>query len=290
MLRWSRLRPYAMIAPAMIIFLLFFIYPIFYMIYLSAFDWNFVSPAKSFVGFQNYIELFQAKEFIQVLKNSLIYTALTVFFSIGIALLLAMWLNKSGIFYGFVQAAIFSPHIISLVSVAMLWMWLMEPSYGLLNWLFSLVGFPKLEWIAHPKTALYSLVTVAVWKGVGFNALVFIAGLQSIPKDLYEAADLDQSNRFTTFYKLTLPMLSPTLFFLIIINMISSFQVFETIAIMTKGGPVNATNTLVYFIYENGFRFFKIGYASAAGVILLIVIAILTLIYFSLLAKKVHYR
>ncbi len=290
MLQWSRVRPYAMVAPALIIFLMFFIYPIFYMIYLSVFDWNFVSPTKNFVGLQNYLDLFQAKEFIQVLKNSFVYTLLTVAFSIGIALILAVWLNKSGFFYGFVQAAIFSPHIISLVSVAMLWLWLMEPSYGLLNWLFKLVGLPKLEWIAHPDTALYSLVTVAVWKGVGFNALVFIAGLQSIPKDIYEAAALDQSNRFTTFYKLTLPMLSPTLFFLIIINMINSFQVFETIAIMTKGGPINSTNTLVYFIYENGFRFFKIGYASAAGVILLVVIAILTFIYFRLLAKRVHYR
>ncbi|MEW9672365.1 carbohydrate ABC transporter permease [Ammoniphilus sp. 3BR4] len=287
---WTRMRPYMMITPAMIVFMMFFIYPIFYMIYLSLFEWNFVSPTKQFVGFQNYIQLFQDQGFLEVLKNSFIYTILTVLFSITLSLMLAIRLNRPGALYGFVQAAIFSPHIISLVSVAMLWLWLMEPSYGLLNWVLGFFGLPGLEWISHPNTALLSLVLVAVWKGVGFNALVFIAGLQSIPKDIYEAAELDQSKRFTTFYKLTLPMLSPTLFFLIIINMINSFQVFETIDIMTKGGPINSTNTLVYFIYENGFRFFKIGYASAAGVILLVVISILTVIYFRLVAKKVHYR
>lgn len=287
---WNQLRPYVMVTPAITIFLLFFIYPIFYMMYLSLFSWNFISPIKDFVGLQNFIELFQASEFLQVLTNSLVYTLLTVSFSIGIALLLALWLNKSGIFYGFVQGAIFSPYIISLVSVAILWMWLMDPQYGLLNWLLGLVGLPHLEWLSHPDTSLYSLVIVAVWKGIGFNTLVFIAGLQSIPKDIYEAAELDQSSKWTTFYKLTLPMLSPTLFFLIIINMIGSFQVFETIAIMTKGGPINSTNTLVYYIYENGFRFFKIGYASAAGVVLLAVVSLLTIIYFKLLAKKVHYR
>lgn len=287
---WTRLRPYMMVAPAITVFLLFFIYPIFYMTYLSLHSWNFVSPTKDFVGLQNFVELFQSSQFLQVVINSIMYMFLTVSFTIGIALLLALWLNKSGVIYGFVQAAIFSPHIIALVSVAMLWMWLMDPQYGLLNWLFNLLGLPKLEWLNHPSTSLISLVIVAVWKGVGFNTLVLIAGLQSIPKDIYEAAELDQSNRWRTFYKLTLPMLSPTLFFLIIINMISSFQVFETIDIMTRGGPINSTNTLVYYIYENGFRFFKIGYASAAGVVLLVIISILTMVYFKILSKKVHYR
>lgn len=125
---------------------------------------------------------------------------------------------------------------------------------------------------------------------MGFNTLVFIAGLQSIPKDMYEAAALDESGPLRTLYRITLPMLSPTLFFLVIINLIGSFQVFETIAIMTQGGPVNSTNTLVFYIYQYGFRFFKIGYASAAGVVLLAVVGLLTLVYFKLLSRKVHYR
>lgn len=287
---WMVLRPYMMIAPAVIIFCLFFIYPIFYMIYLSAFDWNFVSPTKDFVGLENFKSLLAEREFIEVMRNSAVYTFLTVFFTLTISLFLALWLNKQGVIYSFVQGAIFSPHIISLVSISMLWMWMMDVDYGLLNWFLGLFGIDKVQWLTHPDTALYSLVIVAVWKGVGFNTLVFIAGLQSIPKDMYEAASLDEASPWRTFTKITLPMLSPTLFFLAVISMIGSFQIFDTISIMTQGGPINSTNTFVYYIYENGFRFFKIGYASAAGVILLIVVSLLTIIYFRLLAKRVHYR
>lgn len=287
---WNRLRPYVMVAPAIIVFSIFFIYPIFYMIYLSMHAWDFISPDKDFVGIENFTELLDSREFRQVLNNSLSYTLFTVSLTTVISLFLAMWLNRKGMFYGIVQGAIFSPHIISLVSVSLVWMWLMDPQFGLLNWFLELLGMQKLEWLSSPKSSLGSLVLVAVWKGVGFNTLVFIAGLQSIPKDMFEAAALDESGRWRTFYKITLPMLSPTLFFLVIINMIGSFQVFETIAIMTQGGPVNSTNTLVFYIYQYGFRFFKIGYASAAGVVLLAVVGLLTLFYFKLLSRKVHYR
>ncbi|WP_308638285.1 carbohydrate ABC transporter permease [Paenibacillus silvisoli] len=290
MTAWEKLRPYGMVAPAIIIFSLFFIYPIFYMIYLSMFDWNFVSPTKSFVGLQNFRDLLTDADFRKVLSNTTVYTVLTVTLTTVISLVLALWLNRKGLFYGFVQGAIFSPHIISLVSISLLWSWLMDPEYGLMNGVIGLFGFGKLAWLSHPSTSLISLVIVAVWKGVGYNTLVFIAGLQSIPADIYEAAALDRSKPWTTFSKLILPMLSPTIFFLVIINMLGSFQVFETIAIMTQGGPINSTNTLVYYIYENGFRFFKIGYASAAGVILLVIVGLLTLIYFRLLSKRVHYR
>ncbi|NGP44881.1 sugar ABC transporter permease [Bacillaceae bacterium SIJ1] len=287
---WQRLRPYVMIAPAVCIFLLFFIYPIFYMMYLSFFDWNFVSPDKDFVGVSNFTTLAGDEEFRQVFRNSLIYMAAVVALTISLSLLLALWLNQKARIYGFVQGAVFSPHIISLVSVALLWMWLMDTDHGLLNWVLGLFGLPKVDWLTSPDMALWSLILVAVWKGLGFNALVFIAGLQSIPPDMYEAAALDESGPVRTFFKITLPMLSPTLFFLTVINMIGSFQVFESISIMTQGGPINSTNTLVYYIYEYGFRFFKIGYASAAGVILLVMLAILTIAYFKLMERKVHYR
>ncbi|MBB3111470.1 sn-glycerol 3-phosphate transport system permease protein [Paenibacillus phyllosphaerae] len=287
---WEKLRPYGMVAPSIVIFSMFFIYPIFYMIYLSFYDWNFISPTKTFVGLQNFKDLLLDEDFRKVLSNTTVYTLLTVTLTTVLSLLLALWLNRKGFFHAFVQGAIFSPHIISLVSISLLWSWLMDPEYGLLNWVIGLFGFDKLQWLSHPGTALVSLVIVAVWKGLGYNTLVFIAGLQSIPSDIFEAAALDQSKPWTTFRRIILPMLSPTIFFLVIINMIGSFQVFETIAIMTQGGPVNSTNTLVYYIYENGFRFFKIGYASAAGVILLAIVGALTIIYFRLLSSRVHYR
>ncbi|MGD6893430.1 carbohydrate ABC transporter permease [Bacillus infantis] len=286
----NKLRPYGMIAPSISIFGLFFIYPILYMIYLSFHDWNFVSPVKDFVGIGNFKALFAEREFIEVMQNTFTYTALTVSLTVAVSLLLALWLNRQGALYGFVQGAIFSPHIISLVSVSMLWMWLMDTDYGLLNWFLNLFGIANVPWLTDPGTSLFSLVIVAVWKGIGFNTLIFIAGLQSIPKDIYEAAELDEANKARTFFKLTLPMLSPTLFFLTIISLIASFQVFETIAIMTQGGPINSTNTFVFYIYEYGFRFFKIGYASAAGVLLLILVSLLTIVYFRLLSRRVHYR
>ncbi|WP_370512401.1 carbohydrate ABC transporter permease [Planomicrobium sp. CPCC 101110] len=287
---WANVRPYAMISPAIVVFCLFFIYPIGYMIYLSFHDWNFVSPTKEFVGTANFTHLLSDRDFREVIVNSFIYTFASVFLTISISLMLALWLNRRGAIYSFMQASIFSPHIISLVSVSMLWMWIMDADYGLLNWALNLIGIESIPWLTSPDYALASLILVAVWKGIGFNTLVFIAGLQSIPKDLYEAAELDQTPPWRRFLRLTVPMLSPTLFFLTIIGLINSFQVFETINLMTAGGPINSTNTFVYYIYQNGFQFFKIGYASAAGVILLVILSVLTVIYFKVLSKRVHYR
>lgn len=281
---------YAFVAPAVLILTIFFVCPIFYIIYLSFFDWNFVTPDMDFVFLDNFINLINDANFRQVLVNTSIYTGLTMFFTLSIALLTALWLGKDGKIYSFAQSAIFSPHIISLVSISMLWMWIMDADYGLLNVILKSFGLEPLGWLTDSSLALYSLVIVSVWKSIGYYTLIFIAGLRSIPKDLYEAAELDNSSGFRTFSKITLPMLSPTIFFVVITSFISCFKVFETIAIMTNGGPANSTNTIVYYIYEYGFRFFKIGYASAAGVILLLIISICTLLYFKFMSRRVYYR
>lgn len=285
-----RFLPYFYTMPAIALFLLFFIYPIFYIIYLSFMSWNLMSPTKEFVGLDNYKELFQNNEFWQVFSNTLTYTVMTVLISLILSLLCALWLNRKGWATSFLQGAIFSPYIISLVSISLLWMWMMDPQYGLLNWLFSLVGIPPSKWLADTGSALNSLVLVNVWKILGYNTLVFIAGLQSIPKEIYEAAVIDRASWWTKLTRITIPMLSPTLFFLLIVNTINSFHVFDNVQIMTQGGPVNSTNMFVYYIYQYGFDFFKIGYASAAGVILIMLVAIFTIIHFKFLAKRVHYR
>lgn len=287
---WIVVRPYTFIAPAILFFSLFFLYPIVYLVYLSFTSWNLISPNKDFVGLANYIELLTSEDFLQVLKNTFLFTVLSVALSIGLSLLLAIWLNRPSAFHGWVQAAVFTPHIISLVSISLIWMWLMDPQFGLLNWLLDKLHLPQSQWLGDTTSALYSLVLVSVWKMVGYNALVFIAGLQSIPQEIYEAAAMDEATSWARFSRLTLPMLSPTLFFLLVVNTIASFQVFDTVKIMTEGGPVNSTNMLVFFIYQNGFDFFKVGYASAAGVVLLILVGLLTLVHFMFLAKRVHYR
>ncbi len=286
----NKFTPYIMILPAMLVFFLFFIIPIVYMIYLSFHDWNFISPDMNFIGGRNFVNLYGDQRFQQVISNTVAYTVGTVFLTILIALLIALWLNKKGVLHSFAQSSIFSPHIISLVSVSMLWMWLMDDDYGFINQALNTFGISSVGWLTDSKIVIISLIIVSVWKSVGYYTLIFIAGLQSIPKDIYEAAELDNTNRFRKFFKITLPMLSPTIFFVGITSVISSFKVFETINIMTQGGPANASNTLVYYIYEYGFRFFKIGQASAAGVVLLGIISISTFLYFKLMSNRVFYR
>lgn len=288
---WDRVRPYIYIFPALVFFALFFFYPIAYMIYLSFNDWSLLNLEEiEWIGLANFQYLLSDADFQLVLFNTLTFTFFTVLFGIGTSFLLALWLNKKAKIYGVVQGAIFSPHIISLVSIAMLWMWLMDPQYGMLNAILEALGLPAYTWLSDTKSALLSLILVSVWKVVGYNTLVFIAGLQSIPKDIYEAAALDHSKPWKTLYKITLPMLSPTLFFLLVINTISSFQVFDTIYIMTQGGPVNSTNMLVFYIYEQGMDFYNGGIASAASVVLLFLVGLLTVLHFLFISKRVHYR
>ncbi len=288
---WEKLRPYVYIAPALVFFVLFFFYPIVSVIYLSFHDWSLLNLDQiEWVGLANFAELLADPDFHQVLGNTIIYTILTVVLGIGLAFFLALWLNRKAKIYGAVQASIFSPHIISLVSVSMLWVWMMDTQYGLLNAVLEAVGLPPYTWLNDTKSALLSLVLVSVWKGVGYNTLVFIAGLQSIPKDLYEAAALDRSPKWKTLMKITIPLLSPTLFFLLVINTISSFQAFDTIYIMTQGGPVNSTNVLAFYTYEQGMDYYNGGIASAASVVLLLFVGILTILHFLLMSKRVHYR
>lgn len=287
----ERIRPYLYIAPALLFFFAFFFFPIAYVIYLSFHDWSLLNLEEiEWVGLDNFAELWKDADFRQVLANTLMYTFATVGLGIVISFFLALWLNRKARVYGLVQAAVFSPHIVSLVSISMLWMWLMDPQYGLLNALLEFAGLPAYTWLSDTKSALVSLIVVSLWKGIGYNTVVFIAGLQSIPRDIYEAATLDRSPWWRTLFRITVPMLSPTLFFLLVINTISSFQVFDTIYIMTQGGPVNSTNMLVFYIYEQGMDFYNGGIASAASVVLLGMVGLLTLLHFRLMGKRVHYR
>lgn len=284
------LKPYLFVAPALIVFIVFSIYPILNTIFLSFYEWDMISPTKEFVGIKNYQTLFRDVKFYQTLSNTFVYMLLTVGLGVILAIALALFLRKDTRINKFMQNLIFTPYIVSLASISFLWMWLMNNDFGLLNYLLSLVGIGPIDWLGNPKVALISLVIISVWKTLGYNTLIILSALQSIPKHLYEAASLDKATKRQTFFKITLPMISPTLFFLTIVSIIASFKVFETIQIITNGGPQNSTNTLVYSIYEYGFQFYKIGYASTIGVVLLVIISIFTIIYFKLLSKKVHYQ
>lgn len=278
--------PYGLVAPSMILFTIFMIYPILYMIYLSFFKWNMLSD-KVFYGFNNYISMFTNPEFTQVLFTTVKFMVGTVSGSIVIALLLALYLQSNTKINRILQSIVFTPYIVSLVSVAFIFMWMMDSDLGLFNYILDLLNLPKVRWLEDPKVAIYSLVLVNIWKGVGYYTIIFISALQSIPTYLYEAAKLDKTSKIKTFFRITLPMISPTMFFVTLTGIISGLKVFETINIMTGGG--NSTNTLVYNIYEYGFSYYKIGYASAMGVVLMLFISLLTLLYFKTLSKRVYY-
>lgn len=287
--RGAALLPYLLIAPALALLFVFVLYPIGYMVYLSFFDWNMIKP-KEFVGLQNFVTMFHDPEFFQVLGNTFQYTVWTLVFGMGLALAAACFLKKDTRINRLLQSAIFLPYVMPLVSVAFIWVWLMDADYGLLNWLLGLVGLPGIRWLQDSAVAMYSLILVSVWKCVSYNTLIILSAMQGVPSYLYEAARLDKAGPAKTFFKITLTMISPSLFFLTLMNLIACFKMFETVNIMTAGGPANATSTLVYSLYQYGFKFYKLGYASAEGVVLMVIIGACTLVYFGALSKRVHYR
>lgn len=287
---WKGTLPYLFILPSMVVFFAFYLYPILYSFYLSFMKWNLLNPVKTFIGLDNYTNLFAATDFRAALTHTLIFTVGRVVLSLAIAMGLALLLNSKTRWASWTQAAIFTPHVISMVSVSMLWLWLMDPSFGLLNWFLGLLHIPPLKWLASSSTSLMSVIIVAVWKAIGYDMVIIIAGLQSISEEIYEAAKIDGANAWQRFKSITLPMLSPTMFFLVVTSTIASFQVFDSVNVMTAGGPADSTTVLVYYIYQYGFKFFKVGYASAASMVLLGLVLVVTLLQFRFLERRVHYE
>lgn len=281
--------PYMFVAPAMIIFLLFVIWPVIYMVYISFFDWNMIADME-FVGIKNYIKMLGSKDFRMVLGNTFRFMLMMVPTTMILSLIIAIYLKKNTRVNRLLQNIMFMPNIVSLVSISFIWMWMMDEDRGLFNFVLGLFHLNPVNWLGDPKVAMFSLVLVNVWKNLGYYVLIFVAALQGIPGYLYEAAALDHARPLSVFFKITLPMLSPTLFFLTLTGIIGSFKTFESVSLMTAGGPADSTNTLVYELYQQGFVYYKTGYASAMGVVLMVIVGIMTLVYFAVLQKKVHYQ
>ncbi|WP_420481853.1 carbohydrate ABC transporter permease [Cohnella zeiphila] len=286
---WGAIRPYVMVGPAMAGIILFVIYPIVYLIYLSFYKYNLMNKAKSkFIGLDNYRGIFARDDFYKALGNTAVYTVSVVFFTVLLSLLVAVWIHKNKRINSLVQIGLFTPHIISIVSIALVWMWLMEPNVGYLNYVLHLFGIPPSQWLQSSKTAMMSIVIVSVWHSIGYYALILVAAIKGVPSEVLEAASIDGAKRLRTISHIIIPLISPQLFFILIIMTIGSFKVFDSVRIMTGGGPNNATNTLVYYIF--GYRATNIGYASATGVVLMAIIGLLTILYFQVLSKRVHYQ
>ena len=288
----DKIKPYLMLFPAFFGIALFTIWPVIKVIYWSFFKVNQLSPDKTkFMGLKNYTYLLGNKNFLKTLANTGVYTVWTVLIILFIALVLAVWLSKKqDKMTKFTQAAAFTPHITSMVTIGMVFAQMMNPNIGLFNAVLEAVGLPRMQWLQSSDTAMGSVIFVASWKSIGYYWLIIIGALQSISPSIYEAAALDNSGEFHTLRKITIPMISPQLFFTLIVMTIGSFKVFDTVRLLTDGGPNNATSTIVYYIYKTVFWDSNVGRACAASVILLISVMILTLIYFKLLSKKVHYQ
>jgi len=288
----EKLMGYLMAMPAIILLIAFTVYPLCYLRYRSFFGGSVISRNPKFVGFENYKALVESTDFHQVLMNTAIYTVITVGLTMVLAIVIAVWLNgkRNSKLNGITQTFIFTPHIISMVSVSTLFLWLMDSQNGLINAVLVALGFEPYSFLASPETALLSVSLVSVWKGLGYYVLLIMAALQNIPTSVYEAAEMDDTPALRTFFKITLPMISPTILFTSVVAVIASFKVFDSISIMTGGGPVNSTNTLVYYIYDFAYSYGKPGQACAAGMVLLLFVCVVTYIQFLVGKKRVHYQ
>jgi len=279
-----------MLAPALTVLTTFVFFPVVYVVFLSFLDWDLISPDKQFVGLDNYVDLAQSGEFRAVLLRTVVYSAATAAITLPLALLLAVFLNQKFRGRNIYRTILSSPFAVPLVGSAVIWLWLYDPSYGLINYLLSLVGVQGPTWLESSSTALLSVIIVSVWHYVGYYALLFLVGLQDIPTELYEAARIDGAGRWSEFWNITLPLLSPTILFASTVSVIQSFQVFDQVYVLTNGGPANSTTTLIFYLYEQGFRFFHIGTAAAVSVFLLLSLITFTILHMRLSRRWVHYE
>lgn len=263
--------------PNLLGFLIFIGAPILSSLVISFTDWDLIG-SFNFNGIDNYVRLTQDTGFRLAFKNTFLfvlgYLPLVMFLGLGCALLL----NNKMRFRALFRATYFLPVVTSWVAVSLVWKWLYNPNYGLINYLLSLIGITGPQWLNDPKTAMLGIILTSAWKDVGFVMILFLGGLQNISPSYYEAASIDGANKLREFWSITLPLLTPTTFFVTIISLINSFQVFDQVMIMTAGGPGGATTVLVQNIYNHAFRYSEMGYAAAMSWALFIVIFIITLI------------
>lgn len=289
--RKETLAAWLFLMPGFVGFVIFVFGAVVFSLFLSFFEWDMLTK-PTFVGLKNFTKLLlEDRTFHLVFRNTLWFVLGTVPTRVLLGLVLALVLVRNIPGRTFFRAVVFLPVIIPTVAAAMVWRWIFNADFGLLNDFLYQIGISNLpRWLSDPKWALTAIVILSVWKDVGFSTVMFMAGLQSIPTTVYEAAQLDGASAWRTFIHITLPLLSPTTFFVIVINVISSFQVFDQAYVLTGGGPGNATNTIVYYIYNNAFQWFRMGYAAAIAWVLFAVIFVATFVQFKYQRKWVYYE
>ncbi len=278
------------LSPSLILFGIFLFYPMIRTIYLSFFLTNQAGATTVFVGIQNYLDIFTSPLFMKSLTSTLLFVLFTLPGTIIASLFLAVIANEKLKGIGFFRMIFSSSMGVSVAAASVFWLFLFHPSIGFFNKMLAAIGMDKIGWLTDPDWALMSVSISTIWMNIGFTFLIILGGLQSIDSHLYESANIDGAGYFYKLRRITIPMLSPTLFFVITVSIINAFQTFGQIDMLTKGGPSNETNLIVYSIYREAFVNYQYGTASAQAVVLFIMILIITLIQFKLGERKVHYQ
>ena len=293
--RWGEetFAAYLFLLPSIIVFVVFVFFPLFFSFYASFTRWNL--PFKpEFNGLENYRYLFtreiSAPEFLRAIRNSLFY-ALGVPLNMAISLAVATLLNQRLRAVSLFRTAYFLPTITSTAAISVVWLWIYHPAdYGLLNSILMQLGLSPLRWLRDPNLAMPSLILMGIWHGMGYNIIIFLAGLQSIPTPLYEAAEIDGASSWARFRRITWPLLGPTTFYVLVIGVINSLKAFTQMHVMTGGGPLGVTTTITYYLYQQAFENFAMGRASAVACVLLVILLVLTVIQFKVVGSRIHYE
>ncbi len=285
----SKIVPYLFLLPSAIFLITFTYYPIFRSFYLSFFENNLWMPEAEFNGLGNYRLILEDELFFNVIKNNLLYLIGTIPVLIALSLFIAIIINERSKFREFYEASVFMPTLVPMAAAAMLWVFIYNPDIGILNRVLGFLGISGRAWINSSKTALQSLMVVMVWKNLGYFVILFLAGLQNINFSLYESAKINGANWLQKHLYITLPLITPTLVFVIIVNIIESFRVFDIVHIMTQGGPANSTNVFVYYIYQQSFKYWDLGIGNALTSILVIILFITIVFIMKSLRERIQY-
>lgn len=279
----------AFVAPNFLLLGIFSYWPLLYQSYLSLTRWDMISPTKLFVGLDNYQYLFTGPDFQRVLFNTFYFTGAVVIGSLALGLALALLLNQRLRGRNVVRGIVFAPFVLSGAAIGLVWSYIFDPVYGLMRVVLGWFGVASPDWLVSTTWAMPAIIIVYLWKNAGYSAIIYLAGLQNISAALYDAGKVDGANSWQSFRHITLPQLSPVTFFIAVTTILFSIQAFDIIAVMTSGGPVNATSTLVWYLYEQGFKAFRAGMAAAAGMVLFVLMLLITLFQVLVVQRRVHY-
>jgi multiple sugar transport system permease protein len=289
-LRAQRQAGFLLAAPAALLLIVLVLLPSSAVIVLSFTDYQLGLSESRYIGADNYVAMLADPDFRKSLRNTVVYVATVAPLSIGLGLIFALMMEARVTFKAWYRTAFFLPVTATLVAMATAWEVLFHPTFGLINTMLAMLGFGKVRFLANPDTALFAIAAIGIWKQIGFNLILFLAGLSTIPRELYEAASIDGADRgWRRFLLVSWPMLGPVTLFIVVITLIRAVSEFETVAVLTDGGPIKSTSVILFMLYEEAFRYLKIGTGSAIAVMFLTCVALLTWLQMRLAERKVHY-